>query len=161
MVQFSHCTIPTSHVTIFCHIWWFLFVSLTYDGTILTLRDTNITCNCTFVTFSSSLFFSSHFIVLSSHCAVPTSHVIELLSHSVVSLFFLTFYDTIRTLYSINITCDCTFVTFGGFLIFFPHILWYQSHIAQYNITCDCTFVIFGSSLIFFPHILWYQPHIM
>ena len=36
--------------------------------------------------------------------------------------FFLTFDGFILTLYSTNITRDCTFVTFGGSFIFFYHI---------------------------------------
>ena len=41
---------------------------------------------------------------------------------SVLSSFFLTFDYSILTLCSSNITCDSSFVTFGGSLIFFPHI---------------------------------------
>ena len=64
-------------------------------------------------------FFSSHLIVLFSHYAVSTSHVTILLLHLVVLFFFLIFDGSIPTLCSSNITCDCSFVTFGGSLIFF------------------------------------------
>ena len=42
----------------FCHIWWFPNFFLIFDGFILTLCSTNITCDCTFVTFGGSFFFS-------------------------------------------------------------------------------------------------------
>ena len=100
MVSFLYCAVPTSHVTVFFHIWWF------------------------------SLFFFSHLMVPSSHCAVLTSHVTVLLSHLVVPLFFfLTFDDIILTLCSTNIICDYTFVTFGGSLIF-SHLMVPSSHYA-------------------------------
>ena len=93
-----------------------------FDGTILTLCNTNITCDYIFVTFRGSLIFFSHLIVLSSYCAVPTSHVTVLLSHLMVPLFFfLTFDCTIPTVCSTNFTCDYTFLTFGS-SIFFLHI---------------------------------------
>ena len=64
IVLSSHCAVPTSHVTVFYHILWYLYFFLTFDGTILTLRSTNIICDYTFVTFGSSFFFS-HFMLLS------------------------------------------------------------------------------------------------
>ena len=44
-----------------------------------------------------------------------------------VSLLFLTFDVFILTLYSSNITCDCSFVTFGGYF-FFSHVIVPLSH---------------------------------
>ena len=58
MVPSSHCAVLTSHVLYFCHIRWFLYFFHTFDGTILTLCNTNITCKCTFVAFDGSLIFS-------------------------------------------------------------------------------------------------------
>ena len=150
---FSHSMVPFSHVQYqhhiklyFCHIWWFPYF-FTFDGTILTLCSTNITCDCTFITFGSFLIIFLHLMVSFSYCTIPVSHVILLLSHSILLLFFflhlmvptshmtillsylvvlffffLTFDDTILTLCSTNITCDCTFVTFGGSFFFFSHI---------------------------------------
>ena len=97
-----------------------------------------------------------------SQSTVLTSHVIVFLSYLVVPLFFfLVFYDTSLTLRNTNIICDCTFVTFGGFLIF--SLTFYGTNLTKHstNITCDCIFVTFSGSLFFFPHILWYQPYIM
>ena len=191
MVSSSHYPIPTSHMTVFCYIWWFLYFfssHLIVPSSYCAVLMLHVIVFCHIWWFL--YFFFSHLIIPSSYCAVPTSHVTVLLSHLVVPLFFfLAFYDTSLTLRNINITCDCTFVTFGGFLIF-SHIWWYHPHIAQYqhymwlyfchilwlsyffltfdgtihmlrntNTTRDCTFVTFDSSLIFF-HILWYYPHI-
>ena len=105
-------------------------------------------------------YFFSYLMASSSHCAVPISYVTVLLSHSVVPLFFLTFYGTILTLRSTNIICDCTFFILASFLFFF--LTFYGTSLIKrsINITCVYTFVIFGGSLIFFPHILWYQHHI-
>ena len=61
---------------------------LTFDGSIVTLGSTNITFDCTFATFGCTRIFFSHLIVPFSNSAVPTSHVIVLLSHSVLRLFF-------------------------------------------------------------------------
>ena len=87
----------------FCHIWWFPFIFLTCDSSIVTLSSTNITYVYTFVTFSCTIFF------------------------------FLTFGSFIITLCSTNINFDRTFVTFGGTLIFFPHIWQFHRHIGQYQ----------------------------
>ena len=94
-------------------------------------------------------------MVPSSHCVVLTSHVIVLLSHSMVHLFFLTFDSTILTLCSSNITCDYTFVIFGGFFIYF--FLTFDGTIltlCSINITCNCTFVTFSDSFIFFSQFM-------
>ena len=109
MVPSSHCAVLTSHVTVFLSHTVVPFFFLTFNGIILILCSTNITCDYTFFTFS--IFFFSHLMIPSSHCIVPTSHVTVLLSHSVVPYFFLTFDDTVLILCSTNITCDCTFVT--------------------------------------------------
>ena len=170
----------------FCHIRWFSYFFLTFDGIILTLCSTNVTCDYTFVTFGGSLIFFSHLMIPSSHYIVPTSHMTILLSHSVVLLFFfLTFDGIILTLYSINFTCNYTFVIFGSFLIF-SHIRWYHPHIVQYQhhmwlYFCHIRwfpFFFFSSHLIIpfshcavptshvtvsfiFSHIWWYHPHIV
>ena len=75
MVSFTHYAIPTPHVTVlllhsvislfFSHIWWYYPLIVQYQhhmyGTILTLRNINITYNCIFVIFGGSLFlFFSH-----------------------------------------------------------------------------------------------------
>ena len=62
---------------------------LTFDGSILTLYGSNITCKISFVTFGGSL------------------------------TFFLIFNYFILTLCSSNITCDSFFVTFDSSLFFF------------------------------------------
>ena len=162
MVSSSHCVVLTSHITVLLSHLVVLLFFLTFDGNILTLCSTNITCDYTFVTFGSSL------------------------------IFFFIFDGIILTLCSINITCDCIFVTFNGFLFcFFSHFMVPSSHyvipkshvtiflshsvvplffltfdgtiltLCSTNITCDCIFVTFGNSLIlFYFHILWYHPHI-
>ena len=102
--------------------------------------------------------------------------------------FFLIFDNSILSLCSSNITCDCSFVIFGGSHFFFPHIWWLYCHIRQYqhniwqyfchilwfffpylivsiftlcstNITCDCTLVTFDGSFIF-SYIWWFHCHI-
>ena len=118
----------------FCHIRWFLyFFFLTFDGIILPLCSTIITCDCTVVTFNDSLIFFSYFMVPSSHCAIPTLHVIVLLSHSIVPFFFLTFNGSITTLSSTNIKYDSIFATFSCTHIFFSNIWWYYLQIVQYQ----------------------------
>ena len=89
-----------------------------------------------------------------SHCVVPTSHVTVLLSYLAVSLFFLIFNGTILTLYNTNIACECTFLIFGGSLIFsltFDGIIFI---FCSTKITCDCTFVTFNGSHFFFSHLM-------
>ena len=180
MVSSSHCAVPTSYVTVLLSPSVVpLFFFLIFDGTILILCSTNITCDCTFVTFYSSLICLSHLMVLSSYCAIPTSHETALLSYLVIPLFFLTFDGTILTICSTNIIYNCIYVTFGGSLIFFLHLIMLFSYcvvltshitvllshlvnpfffltfdgiiliLCSTNITCDCIFVTFGGSLIF------------
>ena len=50
--------------------------------------------------------------------------------------FFLTFDGFILTLYSTNITRDCTFVTFGGCFIFFITFDSFILTLCNSNITC-------------------------
>ena len=52
----------------FCHIWCSPYFFITFDGSIVTLGNTNITLNCTFltlsgtfVTFNDSLFFLTNY----------------------------------------------------------------------------------------------------
>ena len=73
-----------------------------------------------------------------------------LLSHSVVPFFPLTFDGPIVTLGNTNITCDCTFVTFNGFLIFFSQFDLSIVTLNNANISFNCTFVTFSSTFIFF-----------
>ena len=129
MVSSSHCAVPTSHVTVFCHIWWFFY------------------------------FFSSHLMVPSSHCVVLTSHVIVLLSHSVVPLFFLTFDDTIFTLCSTNITYDCTFITFCDSFIFFLTFDGIILILCNTNITYDCILPHMVVPSFFFSHLMVLSSH--
>ena len=163
------------------------YQNITFDSTILTLCNINITCDCTFVTFGGALIFShiwwyhphivqyqyhmwlyfchirwflfffSHLMIPSSHYIVLTSYVIVLLSHSVVLLFFLTFDGTILTLHSINITCDCTFVTFIGFFSL-SHLMVPSSHCAILTsyVTIFCYILRF---IYLFSHIAQYQHH--
>ena len=74
------------------------YQNITFNGIILKLYSTNITCDCTFVTFSGSL------------------------------IYFLTFDGSIVTLSNTNITFYCTFLTFGGTLIFFSYLIVILSH---------------------------------
>ena len=124
----SNITCDSSFLTLCCSLTFFL----TFDGSIPTLCNFNITYNGSFVTLGGSLTFFSHLTVPSSHCTVPTSHVTVLFSHLVVPLlfshiwwfpyFFLTFDGSILTLCSSNITCDNSFLTFGGSFTLFFHI---------------------------------------
>ena len=122
MVSSSHCAEPTSHVIVLFHIWWFPYFFLTFDGTILTLCSTNITCNCTFVIFDGSL----------------------------ILFYFLVIFDgAILTLCSTNITCDRSFVTFSDSLNFF---LTFDGSIitsGSTNITFDHNFATFSCTHIF------------
>ena len=107
-----------------------------------------------FVTFSDSFIFFSYLMVSSIYCAVPTSHMTVLLSHSMISLYCLTFYSTIFTLYSINITYKNIFVTF----------FFFSSHLM---VTFPChrvprsylTALLSYGSFNFFP-LLWYHLQI-
>ena len=70
MVSSSHCAVLTSHVIVlfshlvvllsFSHIWWFSYFFLTFDGFILILCGSNITCDSFFLTFGRSFTFFSH-----------------------------------------------------------------------------------------------------
>ena len=73
-----------------------LYFFLTFNGTILTLCSTNITCDYTFVTFSGSLFFLTFngtiFTLCSTNitynCIFVTFGSFLIFSHLVVSLLF-------------------------------------------------------------------------
>ena len=123
MIPASHYVVPTSYVIILLSHSVVPLFFLKFDGIILTLHSTNITCDYTFVTFCGFLIFFSHLMVSTTHYAILTPHVTVLLSHSVVPLFFFTFYGIILILHSTNITCDYTFLTFSGSLIFFSHFI--------------------------------------
>ena len=77
-------------------------------------------------------------------CTVSTSRQPTILGYQI-----LIFDGSILTLYSFNITCKISFVTFGGsltfFLIFDDSIL----TLCSSNITCNSFFVTFDSSLFF------------
>ena len=77
----------------------------------------------------------------SSNCAVSKSHVIVLLSHLMVQFFFSLANDgSVVTLGNTNITCDCTFVTFGSSIILFLTFYGTSLTLHSTNITC-CTFL--------------------
>ena len=96
------------------------YQNITFDGTILTLCSTDITCDCTFFTFGGSFIFS-HICWFYHHIVQFQHHMRLFFCYIWWFLFFfaLTFNGSIITLGSINITSDCTFVTFGGTIIFF------------------------------------------
>ena len=75
-------------------------------------------------------------------------HVIPGYQILIFDNFILITDDFILILCSSNITCDSSFVTFGGFLIF-CHIWRFHPHIMKFKITFDSIFVTFGGSLIF------------
>ena len=167
-----------------------LFFFLTFYGTSLTLRNTNITCDCTFVTFDGSLIFShiwwyhphiaqyqhymwlyfchilwfpyffSHLMVPSTCCAIPTPHVTILLSHLIVPLFFFTFYGTILTLRGTNITW-LYFCQIRWFLFFFSSH--FMIPVSQSAVLTSHVIIILSHSivLLFISHIWWYHSHIM
>ena len=88
--------------------------------------------------------------------------MIVLLPHSVVLIFFLTFDGTIFKLWSAKLTCDYTFVTFGGSIFFFLANDDFVVTLSNTNITYDRTFFTFGCTLIFWlcrPHIVHFQHH--
>ena len=60
----------------------------------------------------------------------------------------ITFDRYILILCNSNITCDSSFVTFGGFLIFFLTFDNFILILCNFNITFDTTFVIIGGSLL-------------
>ena len=161
MVRTTNISIPTSHVTVFSHIWWFpYFFCLTFDDSIPTLCDSNITYDNSFVMLGGFLTFFLHLTVLSSHCAVPTSHVIVLYSNLVVHLFFFS-YLTVSSSYCVVLTSNMSvffshlvvpllfFLTFDGFILTL-----YGS-----NITCDSSFVTLGGSFTFFSHLTVSSSH--
>ena len=137
----------------FSHIWWFPYL------------------------------FFSHLTVSSLYCAVPLSHVTFLLSYWVVPLLFSQTWRFHPHIMQFQITCNSSFLTFGGSLTFFSHLTVLSSHYAvptshvivlshigwflyffltldgfiltlcSSNITCDSFFLTFGGSLTFFSHI--------
>ena len=72
-VLFSHLVVP-------------LLFFLKFDGFILTLCSSNITCDNSFFTLSCSFTIFSHLTVPSSNFAVLTSHVTILFSHLIIIL---------------------------------------------------------------------------
>ena len=74
MVSSSHYAVPTSHMTVLLSHSVIFF--LTFYGNILTLHNTNITCNCIFVTFGGSFFF-----FFSSHIWWYHSYIMEYQHH--------------------------------------------------------------------------------
>ena len=130
MVLVSHCTVPTSLVTVLLSYLVVPLFFLTYDNTILRLCNTNVTCDYTFVTFGDSLLF-----------------------------FFLTFDGTILTLYNTNITCDCTFVTFGSSFIFFSHLVVPSSHCAIPTSHVTIFLSHSMVPLFFFSHLMVLSSH--
>ena len=114
------------------------YQNITFDGTILILCNTNITCDYILSHLAVPLFFShiwwyySHIMQYQHHMWLYFCHIWWF------PYFFLTFYGTILTLCSTNITCDCTFVTFGGLIV----------TLGNNNITFDCGFLTFGDTFV-------------
>ena len=75
MAPSSYCVVPTSHVTILCHIWWFPYF------------------------FSHILWYHPHIMQYQHHMWPYFCHI----GSSII--LFLTFYGTSLTLHSTNITC--------------------------------------------------------
>jgi len=149
MVPSSHCVVLTLYVTIFLShlvvsfIFFFngfiftLCNSLIFGGSFVTFGGSPFFffsylivqfTHCVVLTLYVTVLLS-HLVVLSSFffshltisflCyAVSTSHVTVFLSN-LGFIFFLIFDNSILTLCSTNITCDCTFLTS---FIFFFHI---------------------------------------
>ena len=136
-ISFSHYAVPTLHLTfLFSHMVVPLFFFLTIDGFIITLCSSNITFDNYFVTFSGSFICFSNLMVPLSHCVVSISNMTVLLSHIVVSFIFSQiwwFHCYIKQyqhcIYSIFVTCDNSFVTLDGSLIFFSYIWQFHPHI--------------------------------
>ena len=128
MVSFSHCAVPTSHVTVFSYIWWFPYFFLTFHGSILTLYSfkSHVTVLLSHLMVPLLLFL--HLTVPSSRYVIPISHVTVLFLHLVVPLLFFTFDSFILTLCSSNITCVNSFVIFDDSLFFFSHLTVPSSH---------------------------------
>ena len=174
-------TVLLSHIVVhlfffFPQIWWFhcyikqyqhrvcsIFVTCdNFFSIFITCDSFFVTCDSSFLTFGASLTFFSHLTVPSSHCVVPISHVIVLFSHLVVPLlfFFLTFYDFILTLYNSNITCDSSFLTFGGSLTFFLTFDGSIVTLSNTNIASDSIFVTFSGTLFFYSQIWLFHYYI-
>ena len=153
MVSFSHCAVPTSHVTVFSYIWWFPYFFLTFHGSILTLYSfkSHVTVLLSHLMVPLLLFL--HLTVPSSRYVIPISHVTVLFSHLVVPLLFFTFDCSILTLCSSNITCVNSFVIFDDSLIFF--LTFNSSILTLYNsnITFNSSFLTFSGSFIYFSYI--------
>ena len=142
------------------------YQNITFDSFILILCSSNITCNNSFVIFDESLIF---FLTFNSFILILCSSNItydNFLSHLMVPLFFLTFNgylltlcSSILTLCNTNITCDSTFVTFGGSFIFFLTCNGSILTLCNFDIICDYFFVTFGGSLFFSPHLMVLLSH--
>ena len=131
IVQFQH------HMwQFFSHIWWFPYFFLTFDGSILTLCSSNITCDNSFLIFGGSL------------------------------IFFLTFDGSILTLCSSNVTCDSFFSHLVvPLLLFFSHLTVPSSHFAVLTshmtvfLSHWVVSLLFSHTWRFHPHIVQFQHH--
>ena len=82
MVLSSHYAVAMSYmIVLLSQLAVLLFFFLTFDGFILILCSSNVTCDNSFAIFGGSLTFSSHLVV-------PSLHVTVLLLYSMVPLLF-------------------------------------------------------------------------
>ena len=104
-VSSSHCAVSTSHMTVLSHIWWFPYFFLTFDGSIFTLCSSNITYDSFFLTFDGSLFFS-HIWRFHRHTMRFQHNIWQSFCRiGWFPYFFLTLNDSILTLCNSNVTC--------------------------------------------------------
>ena len=68
--------------------------------------------------------------------------------------FLLTLDGSILILCSSNIRCDSSFLTLGGSLTFFSHLMVFILTLCSSNITFNNSFVTFDGSLICFSHLM-------
>ena len=150
----------------FSHIWWFLYFFLTFDGSIIILCNSNITCDRSFLTFGGSLTFFLTFdgfiLTLCSFnitCDGFFSHIWWLPYLFFFFFFFFTFDGSILTLCGSNITCDCSFLVLGGFITFFSYLTVPSSHCAVSTsyVTILLSHLVV---LLLFSYIWWFHCHI-
>ena len=145
-VLLSHSVVPLFFFLTFDGI------NLILCSTNITCDYTFVTFGGSLIFFSHLMVQSSHYAIPTSHVTVLLSHLVVPLFFSHIwwnhphivqyqhhiwlyfgtfggsFIFFPTFDGTILILCSTNITCDSTFVTFGG-SFFFSRIWWYHLHI--------------------------------
>ena len=145
----------------FSHIWWFSYFFLIYDGSILTLCSSNITCDHFFLTFGGFLIFFLTFdgfilTLCGSNITYNSSFVTY--SDSFIFIFF-KFDGSIVILSSINIASALFLSHWMVSLFFFSHLTVLSSHC---TVLTSHVIVLFSHLVVplLFSHVMQFQHYI-